>query len=79
MNKRRRIMRRKSPEEGRYIGRTIRTSSGRKITPAGRHGGDCYIEKEKEVKQPPPPPPVNLAKPPKTGRYNFIPNLSKIS
>lgn len=71
------MRRNKSPEEvSQFIPRTVRTSSGRKITPVGRDI-ESIREREKEVKQTPPAPPVNLAKPPKTGRFNFIPNLGK--
>lgn len=72
------MRRNKSPEESHYTPRTIRTSSGRKVTPVGRHGESASEREERQVKQQPPPPPVNLGKPPKTGKYNFIPNLSKI-
>jgi len=73
MKRRRTIRRNKSPEEelSRYTQRS-RTSSGRKITPSS------IMKESIEIKTVPPPPPVNLSKPPKTGRYNFIPNLNGI-
>ncbi|CAL8081155.1 unnamed protein product [Orchesella dallaii] len=72
MKRRRTIRRNKSPEElSRYTQRS-RTSSGRKITPSS------ILKENAEVKAVPPPPLVNLSKPPKTGRYNFIPNLNGV-
>jgi len=76
--KRRRIVRRnKSPDDLGFYQPKGRTSSGRKIN-ASRNGGDNDNHVDQHVKNgPPPSPPVDLGKPPKSDKFNFIPSLGE--